>query len=1066
MLLLHSGRENVDKEKYIYESIEGEAIVIVPNQYTFVAEEQALKYTGRTCLFDIEILSMNRLGLRVLGEQGLEGSPMLSRTGRSMLLSRIIRNNKDAFSFFSKSAGRASFIELLADFISEFKQQNCTVEELMRLTQNNDVDPLLSDKLTELEGVIREYEAQLEGHFTDSEDFQARYIEQIKNSRWLRNKTIWIYGYDTVTPKFMSAVIELAKVAASVNMILNSSDYDLDIRLKKQLEKRALLEGLSTQNCIISDRYALAKSDTIRRIESSLLRDDAVVDPGFAPRDLTVVECANEYYEAESAAAYVKKLLRDYNYRMKDITIICNDKEVMQPIVQRVFEEYGMDIFIDSTRRITDCAPVCFVAALMALTRFPYSTENIFTLLKTDISGFDRESVEKLEIYASKYRIRHSMWTKPFLYGREEYGDEEFDKLEATRAALVCKLEVLDALARDAGTVSDWTRNFRDYLETEWQLADRLDQFLKLCEELGELDEALKIKGSMTETIEVMDQLDQIMGDDPFDRDEIMQILEAGLTSMNIGIIPPSLDGISMGAMIRTRPRPAKAVLILGCNEGKVPLQPSSDGLFSVDELSYFKDNDLSLGALDEIKMLEENVAVYRMLSKASEKLYVSYSLTDASGTSLTPSVIVEELSELFPKLKIHKDVVSMGFGRNLVVDSREAMRHLINHLKDKNTDKMDNLSAALIAYYEEHEPELLKSMLDAACDENEAGSLGHDLAKKLWARNDEFVMSASALQNYKECPFRFFVDRGLRPYEDRAFASDARSIGDIYHECMMIVGRKLRDGDTRSVETLVDEALSSITSNYREGLFKSSGNEDYRLARIREIVAAAAKAMAKQFESGTIVNAEFEVDFGKGKTFAPIELEVDGEKLRIEGKIDRADILTGDKARIIDYKTGSDTLDLDKMRNGYKMQLMIYLMSVTTSQYEPAGMFYFNISQKQQSADSLSVNKLLELDAKELADEFKLKGQYINEGNNLELMPAEILYERTPKGMSREDFDAVQADVRDRLIEQSHSIINGEIPVSPLKDSSNNLSCRYCKYKAICRYDASSYRGNKAREL
>ena len=35
---------------------------MVPNQYTLVAEEQALKYTGSACLLDIEILSLNRLG--------------------------------------------------------------------------------------------------------------------------------------------------------------------------------------------------------------------------------------------------------------------------------------------------------------------------------------------------------------------------------------------------------------------------------------------------------------------------------------------------------------------------------------------------------------------------------------------------------------------------------------------------------------------------------------------------------------------------------------------------------------------------------------------------------------------------------------------------------------------------------------------------------------------------------------------------------------------------------------------------------------------------------------------
>ena len=65
MLNLFMARECMNKEKFIYENIKGKTYVLVPNQYTLVAEEQALKYTGSACLLDIEILSLNRLGQRI-----------------------------------------------------------------------------------------------------------------------------------------------------------------------------------------------------------------------------------------------------------------------------------------------------------------------------------------------------------------------------------------------------------------------------------------------------------------------------------------------------------------------------------------------------------------------------------------------------------------------------------------------------------------------------------------------------------------------------------------------------------------------------------------------------------------------------------------------------------------------------------------------------------------------------------------------------------------------------------------------------------------------------------------
>ena len=79
MLNLFMARECMNKEKFIYENIKGKTYVLVPNQYTLVAEEQALKYTGSACLLDIEILSLNRLGQRIMAEHGKENIEILDK---------------------------------------------------------------------------------------------------------------------------------------------------------------------------------------------------------------------------------------------------------------------------------------------------------------------------------------------------------------------------------------------------------------------------------------------------------------------------------------------------------------------------------------------------------------------------------------------------------------------------------------------------------------------------------------------------------------------------------------------------------------------------------------------------------------------------------------------------------------------------------------------------------------------------------------------------------------------------------------------------------------------------
>ena len=113
MLKIYQGRENIDKEKFIYEHTEGETLVIVPDQYTLVAEEQALKYLNTSCLLNVEILSMNRLGLRMLQEQGTDNVRMLDRYERYMLLARIIRNREKQLDIFRTSAGKRNFVEMV-----------------------------------------------------------------------------------------------------------------------------------------------------------------------------------------------------------------------------------------------------------------------------------------------------------------------------------------------------------------------------------------------------------------------------------------------------------------------------------------------------------------------------------------------------------------------------------------------------------------------------------------------------------------------------------------------------------------------------------------------------------------------------------------------------------------------------------------------------------------------------------------------------------------------------------------------------------------------------------------
>jgi ATP-dependent helicase/DNAse subunit B len=146
-------------------------------------------------------------------------------------------------------------------------------------------------------------------------------------------------------------------------------------------------------------------------------------------------------------------------------------------------------------------------------------------------------------------------------------------------------------------------------------------------------------------------------------------------------------------------------------------------------------------------------------------------------------------------------------------------------------------------------------------------------------------------------------------------------------------------------------------------------------------------------------------------------------------------------------------------------MQLMIYMISASSGDLEPAGMFYFNIKDPIEGIDSKSAKQAGEIMEREPGDTYKLKGRYISEPGVLDAMPASVLAGKTEKdrSMTRDEYEDLREAVISRIKETASGIIRGSIDISPLKEG--RLACANCSYKPICRRDRE-YTRNYAREI
>lgn len=320
--------------------------------------------------------------------------------------------------------------------------------------------------------------------------------------------------------------------------------------------------------------------------------------------------------------------------------------EVRGTFIKRVFSQYGLELFLDKKQNILHSPFSVFLLSLLELSGRGYGTESIFRFLKTGLTDLSWEEVEELENYARKYRIRGNRWTAPFSKGEEEYGLEALQNLESGRQKVVSFVEPFRTEFQKAGTVKERVAVLYRYLTDVYQIPAKLEVMIREQEEEGLLNAAGETAQVWGLVMDVLDQFVEIVGDETILAESFGDILRSGLESIEVGLLPPSADGLILGTMQRTRSSRVRGMLILGANEGVLPASAGMDSILSEDEKRFLFEREIEICKVDEIRVQEEKLAIYKNLSKPSECLWMSYSVSDSEGKELKPSPVFRKLQK------------------------------------------------------------------------------------------------------------------------------------------------------------------------------------------------------------------------------------------------------------------------------------------------------------------------------------------------------------------------------------------------------------------------------------
>ena len=188
--------------------------------------------------------------------------------------------------------------------------------------------------------------------------------------------------------------------------------------------------------------------------------------------------------------------------------------------------------------------------------------------------------------------------------------------------------------------------------------------------------------------------------------------------------------------------------------------------------------------------MLKEHLKNFMMiiliyikhLVHLKKKVYLSYASSDIEGKSLRPSILINRLKKIFPNLKEESDVVE---SKSEVITENTAYEDLLTYLSEvrEGKRKIDDLHMELFKYYSttlEWKYKLENSM--QALNYNiKPDNISGKMIDKLYGST--LKTSVSRLEQYKSCPFSYYLKYGLNLSEREEFKIQAIDTGTFMHE-------------------------------------------------------------------------------------------------------------------------------------------------------------------------------------------------------------------------------------------------------------------------------------------
>ncbi len=1096
------GAAGSGKTTYCYEAIKSELqkdeftslIMLVPEQFNLQAQYDLSKrlYPG---LLRAQILSFNSLAREVISEVGLSSEPMIDDLERIMILRKIIEEHKEEMIFFKKNTYTTGFVDNINRMITVFEQSDIEPHLLTEIAEDTKATSLFKNKMTDMSRIYDCFNSYIKGKFVTAEKTMVRLAQTIENSSYIDHAIIWIdgfYGFTATQIKVLRALFRKARkvvltlpadrMYSITEKILETHAFYESIRNYQHLASCCIDEGIPYESIFLKNKDFLGLSKEMHFLQENYLKGRTTCFKGDT-KNIEISKFCNIHEETEALAKKITSLVRDHNYRYRDIAVIVGDLSEYKLEVESIFKDYNLPYFLDMKKNVQSNGLIVVILKALEMITSNYSYSSIMSLLRSYMFDIDISDIDKLENYILKYGIKgKKRWQEKWEYD-EENKEEELKINNIREKVLIPIIELESSIQRHKekgkASVFELSKAIFQFLESiqAYEMIQKRIKRNRLCNE-----RVLELENEQIwdQVLQVLERLVMLLGDEKMNIGMYKKILNTSFAYLEMGIIPHSQDQVIIGTIDRSRIPRVKAVFILGANEGVIPKVTDSMQLFSdMDKVTLTqicRGNDYKKDRLNDIVvnqcMYTSNFNIYTAITRATDKLYISYPLADENGKLLRASSFVSTIKRLFsltvlsPKNDLLEHVNSpmptFGYIGYLLREE------ILGRGQDKEWKD-------IVSWY--FEDEKWKSKLLETTKylfyTNQQEYLEDDSKKMLY--DLELRTSISQLEKFRQCPCSYFMEYGIKAKERDKKAWDKAKIGVIFHSCLErypkeleMLGTTWTKADNKQINDAIRNSVSYSIDKYK-AISKEDVRYSYTISKLEKMMTRGIFALTEHLKHSEFTPKDYEISFGQAD-FPPIKVEVDENRyLLIRGQIDRVDVYykEGDAEyiKILDYKSGKKEFDLMEVYYGLQLQLLLYLDAYLklSQNYKPAGVFYFHI--KDTYIDYKVGMTKEEVEANKLK-QFKLSGLVLEDIDIIGALasqdPSSILpisvkkdgaLSKNSSVATKEQFHTLEEHIIHTIQELGKGILDGRISAKPIKLRDKN-PCAFCKYHTICQFD------------